>query len=492
MNIQLQYGTAVAVVPAATLTVLDRATKNDIKVLLMLCTDTTLLFQDDCTTCLAERLSCSQTEIDTSLSFWRGTGIIEVLEDDQKIESTENTHDTVTETQSQEIHFDEENSTVPQNNVTIIRSNTRKIGEIPNYTLEQIEEFKRTQKDFDENILMCQNAWREPFKNGTPINIIMSLIEDYGFEWDFIIALLAHQAAYFQKKDNLGKSIVAVYREATQLHKEKIYSHEDLQRRFVEMEKMENFEKQIRDWFGLGNSKFTPRQKKFLSTWLYEYHYDIDVVEMAYDIAVDAKGTPNMAYINGILKRWYENGFKTVSEIVENIEMQTHFIKEIKEGKVNPDNCWDIVKQDNKENDGCLKIVEKKKNISNDINIIRCLFGIGHRILTTNEIDAFTSWRIDYNFHYNIIYYAYELTLERINEYSLPYIDGILKKWDEHKLVTIEEIKAYEKGYKEDKKKKKEKNQTPTHESSFDTNDFFLDAVKRSFGDDFDPSILNT
>jgi DnaD/phage-associated family protein len=112
--------------------------------------------------------------------------------------------------------------------------------------------------------------------------------------------------------------------------------------------------------------------------------------------------------------------------------------------------------------------------------------------LTKNEINTFTKWRIDYGFRYEIIYYAYELTVERTNNYSLSYMDSIITKWYEQKLTNLNEIRAYEKGYKEDKKRKKEKDQNSAYTSTFDTNDFFLDAVRRSFGDDFDPSILNT
>jgi DnaD/phage-associated family protein len=60
--------------------------------------------------------------------------------------------------------------------------------------------------------------------------------------------------------------------------------------------------------FGLGSRNLTPREKKYFSAWLYEYKYSIEIIEMAYNIAVDTKGTPQINYINGILKITEGNG----------------------------------------------------------------------------------------------------------------------------------------------------------------------------------------
>ena len=74
-------------------------------------------------------------------------------------------------------------------------------------------------------------------------------------------------------------------------------------------------------------------------------------------------------------------------------------------------------------------------------------------------------------------------------------MDAILSKWNERKLTTVEAIKAYEKGFREERERARSKTKAPLNapsdNSSFDTGDFFLAAVKRSFGEDFDPSILN-
>ena len=71
-------------------------------------------------------------------------------------------------------------------------------------------------------------------------------------------------------------------------------------------------------------------------------------------------------------------------------------------------------------------------------------------------------------------------------------MDAILKNWHEAGLSTMEAITAYDRGYHEDKQRggKKTSAAQPLQSSSFETDDFFMAAVKRSFGEDFDPDIL--
>ena len=86
MNIQLQYGTAVAVVPAATLTVLDRATQDDLKVLLTLCAKPALTTGNsfgECVGNIAAEVGCTPARVEASLSFWRGAGILNMVGEDQ-------------------------------------------------------------------------------------------------------------------------------------------------------------------------------------------------------------------------------------------------------------------------------------------------------------------------------------------------------------------------------------------------------------------------
>ncbi len=322
------------------------------------------------------------------------------------------------------------------------------------------------------------------------MGIVIALVDSWGFSWEYVLSLLAYVSKYFKDRDNQGKTVFYAYRMAVAFHKEGILTLDALQQKFVEMARLEDFQHRIRAMFGLGERNLTPKEKKYFSTWLYEYKYDIEIVELAYNITVDTKGAPNISYTNGILKHWYEDGLTTLDAIIAKRELESSTVRSIKEGKISPDNAKDTVEAILESEPGTAN-APRITNISQDINILRRLMSLGNRMLTEGEIAAFTKWRANFGFRYEIVYYAYQITLENRGEYKLPYMDAILTKWHEQKLTNLDAIKAYEKGYQEDKQRKKTSANAPAKDGSFETEDFFAAAVKRSFGEDFDPAILN-
>ena len=102
---------------------------------------------------------------------------------------------------------------------------------------------------------------------------------------------------------------------------------------------------------------------------------------------------------------------------------------------------------------------------------LRSLFGYGTRKLTAKEQEFFMHWLMDLSHSYEMIEYAYEITVNRTQQAKLPYINKILENWyaDGHK--TPEDVKNAE-----------NKN-APAALSSFNTDDFFDLALKRSYAD---------
>ena len=494
MNIQLQYGTAVATVPAAALAVLDRATQDDLKVLLTLCAKPALTTGNsfgECVGNIAAEVGCTPARVEASLSFWRGAGVLN-MRDEESVTPPKGTE--VKVTASPEVPEEVAAPVAPdgEDNKSDKTIKLHPVSELPRYTSTELANLLEARKETSEYLNECQNIWGKTF-NIMEYNLILGLVDYLGLEWDYVITLLSFVVTHFEKQNNEAKSLRYVEKMAFEFYDKGITSSDSLAEEFKKIERMNTFETQIRELFGLGAGRFTPRQKQYLSAWLYEYGYDLEIIEYAYAICVDTKGSPHMGYTNGVLKRWYESGLKTLDEIIANKKKIDAGIQQIVTGNVTPDNCLEVMNNAMQEqNSTVAPSARENYNISQDINILRRLLGLGNRLLTKNEINTFTKWRIDYGFRYEIIYYAYELTVEKTNNYSLSYMDSIITKWYEQKLTNLNEIRAYGKGYKEDKKRKKEKDQNSAYTSTFDTNDFFLDAVRRSFGDDFDPSILNT
>ena len=104
---------------------------------------------------------------------------------------------------------------------------------------------------------------------------------------------------------------------------------------------------------------------------------------------------------------------------------------------------------------------------------IRAMFGLGSRSFTTKENAMLDNW-ISYGYGEDIIRRAYEITVGAINEPSLPYANSILERWHSEGLDTAAQIDA-----KLDAEREKKGQAVMT--GSFDTDDFFEAALKRSF-----------
>ena len=106
---------------------------------------------------------------------------------------------------------------------------------------------------------------------------------------------------------------------------------------------------------------------------------------------------------------------------------------------------------------------------------LRKLFGIGRRALTKKEKAAFEKWCGAWQLPFPIIEKAYEVTVENTGSASVPYCNAVLENWHESGYRTLEDVEKALADYKHDK------DGTKDSSSSFETNDFFEAALRRSY-----------
>ncbi len=97
--------------------------------------------------------------------------------------------------------------------------------------------------------------------------------------------------------------------------------------------------------------------------------------------------------------------------------------------------------------------------------IIRSLFGLGDRKLTSAEEEILKTWRTVYRYEEEILTAAYEKTVSSAKTPSIKYMHKILEGWHRDGVQTIEDIGKAGSGKKADK--------------SYDLDDFFQQAVSR-------------
>lgn len=120
-----------------------------------------------------------------------------------------------------------------------------------------------------------------------------------------------------------------------------------------------------------------------------------------------------------------------------------------------------------------IKIAELEVIKSNE-NFVRKLFGMKSRALTAKEKKCISQWFGSFGYGEAIVNRAYELTVAATNEASVPYANAILERWFSEGIKTLEDVDKAETERAEANKKEPES-------GSFDTDDFFEAALKRSY-----------
>ena len=105
---------------------------------------------------------------------------------------------------------------------------------------------------------------------------------------------------------------------------------------------------------------------------------------------------------------------------------------------------------------------------------IRSTFGMKSRALTAKETKMLRAW-VSFGYGIDEVKLAYDITVNATNEPSMAYANAILERWNAEGLKTVAEIEAAIEA------ERAEKAGTPTLGKSFDTDDLFEAALKRSF-----------
>ena len=308
MKIQLYYGTAVAVVPASVLAVMDRATKKDLTVLLTLSADPTLLSggsMGECAGSIATRLGVTVGDVEASLSFWRGAGVLAVTEDESIPASAAATVETPSVKTETPDKADKQEDTP--------RRKLRGEDHLPRYTSVELADLLEARKEVSDCLHECQNIWGKMF-NTHESNIILGLADYLGLEWDYILTLLAF-CAREQDKREIKRSLRYVENFAFSLYDEGVTDLPALQDKIRRLEQTAEVEGSLRRMFGMGERALTPAEKKKFSTWLYEYKYDLDIITRAFEVTVDTKGSHNLKYMDAVLANWNRDGLRTLADI---------------------------------------------------------------------------------------------------------------------------------------------------------------------------------
>ena len=129
--------------------------------------------------------------------------------------------------------------------------------------------------------------------------------------------------------------------------------------------------------------------------------------------------------------------------------------------------------------DDYLRVIEEASKLEGKI---RSMFGMNReRALTTRERRFIDTWVGKFGYDIDVIGKAYEITVNSTGNASLPYANAILETWDSAGLRNADDVDAYLAA----KNSENGKNVVPDG-TSFNTDDFFEAALRRSYGEGAD------
>ena len=290
ININLNYGTGVSVLPEIVIEYVDKAKKFDLKVLLLVASSDKYRsgkYQE----LIANELNCTTSEVENSISFWNGTGVI----------SLSNGAETVKPVAKAEKSSE---TNVPKR---------AKVSELPQYTSAELNALLQKHNNVVGLIDECQNVLGKIF-TAADIKILMGLVDYLGLDNDYILVIM-HYAAR-----NDMKSLRYIEKIAVSCIDDGFTDAKVLQEALYAKEERAQIESKIKNLFGLGTRKLTSKEQKQVDAWVSTYHYDLDVIDKAYEITVSATSKPSIHYANAILEKWFAEGIKNIDDVNSMLE----------------------------------------------------------------------------------------------------------------------------------------------------------------------------
>ena len=98
---------------------------------------------------------------------------------------------------------------------------------------------------------------------------------------------------------------------------EGIDTHEKAIERISRLSEAQRAENSVKRCFGIDNRNLSSKEKEYVRSWTKDYHFDMEMIELAYNRMVDGIGRLSFPYINTILKSWFENGILTPEDVAK-------------------------------------------------------------------------------------------------------------------------------------------------------------------------------
>ncbi len=274
--------------------ILANADDQDLRilVLLLMSADADGEVRDDVS--IENILDISAEKVDASLKFWRGAGVIGTSRSTRK--KTE---------QSAELNADIKRTTaVP----TAHRNGAVESNGVDNYGSAELATLLEKRAVTACFVDEAQKVFGKTF-NAYDTNVVVGLVDQYGFEEEAVLAILAYVLRLGKKGVKYAEKI------AIGLYDDGYTTTVDVVDRINSIEQAKETVYKIKQMFGFGTRELAKSEKELFSKWTQTYGYDVEVIHVAYDITVNSIQKPVPKYTDKIIEKWYSEGLRTLADV---------------------------------------------------------------------------------------------------------------------------------------------------------------------------------
>lgn len=276
---------------------------------------------------IAESLGAERTELDLSLSYLRGAGIISSgTRARRTVKATEQSADKPENSEKSVEKATERSATKPEKIVETAPA-------VPTYTAKEIEKIFDSQKELAALLDMCQNTAGRVF-NTAESSTVLVLRDHLKLEPEYILSLIA----YCTSK---GKtSMRYIEKMAYTLTDKGIDTPAALEDHLYRRGVFESREGELRRLFGLGERALTAREHAAFERWCVTWAVSGELVKAAYETTINAIHEPSIPYTDKILEKWHAAGVKTPKD-VEKLNEKTKPAAKMGSGSFDTDDIFE-------------------------------------------------------------------------------------------------------------------------------------------------------
>lgn len=182
-------------------------------------------------------------------------------------------------------------------------------------TMQEINDMADVDASIGGLLQEAQHIMGKPL---TPVltDMVVALYSYYGMEPDIVLMLMQYCVSMGKESVRYMEKVAASWVE------QGIDSHEKAEEEILKASRKNQVEHEIKSAFGIYDRTLVPKEKRFIATWVEEFHMELPLIQLAFERCVELKGKLSFDYINGILSNWNRDGIKTPARAMQEMQQK--------------------------------------------------------------------------------------------------------------------------------------------------------------------------